>query len=455
MYGWLRKDDAGRQLPALLLLAVLLRGAVLWFQPAAMDADPDAYRTLAVTLAQHGVFGTVDSEGVAHPTAFRPPLYSWLLSWLVVEDQLPSGRVALLHLALGVATVLGTYLLGRRLIGRAAWLAALLVLVDPVLLVQSTQVMTETLAVALAVGAWLAWVWLCDRLTLRGRWYSAAGVFAALLALAFLCRPTFIVWAALLCGSLVLWAAVRRVWQPVAACVVVLAVLGITVGLWTERNRRAVGHPVWATSHGGYTLLLGNNPLFYQYLRSPQRGFGSAWDAEPFHRAWARRVDGDPLAADFWQRTVAEPVAPPRVEDEVADDQAAYQAARQTIAREPRMFCYSVLVRIGRLWSPIPQTTAERGSASVAAVAVVYLLWWAALAGGVWRLGRRLWSAPWAAGLLLAVSLTAVHAVYWSNLRMRAPAVPWLALVAAGALAGRANAAPKGNAGQEGEPPGH
>src|SRR5690606_38740926 len=86
---------------------------------------------------------------------------------------------------------------------------------------------------------------------------------------------------------------------------------------------------------------------------------------------------------------------------------------------------------IGQLWSPIPHTTDQRSGAAVAAVAAFYLLWWLAIGYGIWRQGRRLLSTPWAAGLLLAVSLTAVHAVYWSNLRMRAPAVPWLALVAA------------------------
>jgi len=32
---------------------------------------------------------------------------------------------------------------------------------------------------------------------------------------------------------------------------------------------------------------------------------------------------------------------------------------------------------------------------------------------------------------LLAIALSGVHAVYWSNLRMRAPAIPWVALLAA------------------------
>jgi len=50
---------------------------------------------------------------------------------------------------------------------------------------------------------------------------------------------------------------------------------------------------------------------------------------------------------------------------------------------------------------------------------------------GVASLGRKLYSQPWLWGLLLCLSFTAMHAVYWSNLRMRAPLVPVVCLAAA------------------------
>jgi predicted outer membrane lipoprotein len=40
----------------------------------------------------------------------------------------------------------------------------------------------------------------------------------------------------------------------------------------------------------------------------------------------------------------------------------------------------------------------------------------------------------WLWGLLLAASFTAVHAVYWSNMRMRAPLMPVAALATAAAI---------------------
>jgi len=40
--------------------------------------------------------------------------------------------------------------------------------------------------------------------------------------------------------------------------------------------------------------------------------------------------------------------------------------------------------------------------------------------------------SPWLFGVVLAVGFSAVHAVYWTDLRMRAPLVPVVALLATG-----------------------
>ena len=42
---------------------------------------------------------------------------------------------------------------------------------------------------------------------------------------------------------------------------------------------------------------------------------------------------------------------------------------------------------------------------------------------------------PWLWGALLAATFTAVHAVYWTDMRMRAPLVPFVSLVAAAGAA--------------------
>lgn len=430
-----------RSVLVVLVVALVVRGGIAWLRFEEFSADPDAYRAIAITLAETGVFGLTDASGEPRATAFRPPLYPYLLSWLVGDGQLSSLAVATLHVLLGLVTVLCTLAAGWRLIGRASIVAALLVAVDPILLQQSTLVMTETLAAALASLVIWWWVVAVDR-TLNLR---SALLLGGWLALAFLCRPTFLVWA----GLLVLAPLVmrRRRWRRRAGSALLIgAVMAITVAGWTVRNARAVGEPVWATTHGGYTLLLANNPLFYEYLR--QNRFGRAWDAEPFLRAYRHRFEADPRRAAFWERYGSES-PPPRLDaaparsaersdpviSETEDDELAYQAALATIRRQPGMFLWSCVVRAGRLWSPLPHLTPERSWALVVAVGVYYIAVYFAIAIAAVRFGRFLLRSPWWPVWTLAIALTAVHAVYWSNLRMRAPAVPAIALVAAAAVA--------------------
>jgi hypothetical protein len=50
---------------------------------------------------------------------------------------------------------------------------------------------------------------------------------------------------------------------------------------------------------------------------------------------------------------------------------------------------------------------------------------------------------PWAWGLLMCLAFTAVHTVYWTDLRMRAPLIPFLGLLAGWGLARMAASGPE------------
>src|SRR6056297_75951 len=92
--------------------ALLVRGLVLLVSLAGygpfgdLSDDPDSYRLIAETLAEQGTFGIPGEGGTVDPTAFRPPLYPWLLSWLVRDGQLPAAAVAGLHAILGALTAI-------------------------------------------------------------------------------------------------------------------------------------------------------------------------------------------------------------------------------------------------------------------------------------------------------------------------------------------------------------
>jgi hypothetical protein len=47
------------------------------------------------------------------------------------------------------------------------------------------------------------------------------------------------------------------------------------------------------------------------------------------------------------------------------------------------------------------------------------------------RLPAKLVRLPWLWGILLCAVFTAVHALYWSDMRMRAPLMPFVCLVGA------------------------
>ncbi len=413
---------------------MFVRGAVGLASLESYSGDPDAYRAIASCLSSTGVYGLVGADDQPHATAFRPPLYPFVLSWITTDQGLSNRAVAVFHFLMGVATVALTFVACRRLLGERSpiWissLAAILVAIDPILVQQSRFVMTETLATMLVVATIVIW---CGRSKIQHDSIGSGLACGVLLSLAFLCRPTFLVWAALLSlGWLLIGVLRSRKRTMIAGCVMGATVL-VTVGLWTVRNQRAVGHPVWATTHGGYTLLLGNNPLFYDYLR--EGNFGRAWDAEPFLLAYTHRYDGDPNDEAFWHQDWQRQGTITRQVTEHEDDRVAYNAARSTIDREPAMFIKASIVRVGRLWTPLPHTTAERRAAGVWIVGTYYAVFYAAMFVGLWRQRRKVLGSDWWAVWALALTLSCVHAVYWSNLRMRAPIIPLMAIAAAAAL---------------------
>jgi 4-amino-4-deoxy-L-arabinose transferase-like glycosyltransferase len=405
----------------LLAAALAVRAGIMVAHPAPLDSDPDGYRNLARNLCQHATFG----HGTT-PTAYRPPLYPLTLAPCVALGPAATWAIAALHVVLGVATVWLVYRLGCHCgLGRYALLAAMLVACDPILLVQSTLVMTETLAAFLAALA----LWMLARAAGRPSCLLSMGAGASI-GLAALCRPTFLVWLGL---AAVVFPLFSGSW-PARARTAAAFAAGALVALapWAVRNQVQFGRPILGTTHGGFTLLLGNNPSFYEYLG--RRAWGEVWDSDRFNARWiGRMAAGGPGA-------------------ELENDRLAYGEAWRTICGQPRTFAYSCLVRAGRFWQLVPHrlraNEGPRRTASRWVVGLWYLAEFALAAVGVAALGvarskgRRLpgqsgpgrvtpWASVWCWGLLLALSLTAVHTVYWSNMRMRAPVAPVVALAAA------------------------
>lgn len=403
--GWL-------PLATLLVFTLLVRGGVLVGMRDQLKADPDGYRGIAESVLEHGVYGLQEGgNGSVQPTAFRSPLYPLLLTTVASGNgKVHLMDVVLLHLALGMATVAMVYWLARWWeLGRYGWLAAAMVACDPILLNQSTYVMTETLATFLAVLGLLC----LSRYHVKRSWWTA-GLAGGSLALAMLCRPTFAVWLAM--GSIVVLLVAPNWQRRVTSLATYALAVVVVVAPWGVRNYLVLGKPIVTTTHGGFTFALGNNELFYDYLR--QNDDKKPWDSAAYQADTALRF-GEGNSPDH----------------ELTKDRLYYRESLKFVRDRPGMFAYACAYRIGQLWNPLPHPSYEKESAARQRLRYAVCTWYVAIfllaTVGIFSLRGRLLSTPWVWGVLLCLSITAVHAFYWSNMRMRAPLMPGVCLLAA------------------------
>lgn len=413
-------ERIGRRADLLLLIAVALavRVVALGVWHERLRVDVDAYLALAAGIAEGNGFVAPES-GAA--TAYRPPLYPLLLAPFVKAGATALG-VAVLNLIAGVATVGLTWLLARRLdLQRGgAFVAGALVAVDPLLVQYTASAMTEVVFTAL-----VALLLVCLSVADSRKTAAPAMACGVVFGLTALCRPTVWPFGALLLA----WWLVRgrfvdrqRISVLLRSRPLWLGVLaaGVTVAPWVVRNTIVFGRPILTTTHGGYTLLLGNNPVFYRQV--VDRPWGTVWDDAP----------ADQRQAAWYERLKVEmtrelgPAA-----GEIERDQWMTARARLHIANEPTTFLRACWLRFRRFWNIVPLSAAAGGLPRVVlwAVGVFYAATFATMLAGLVRLTRAEWR-QWMPVVLLIVSVTALHLVYWSNTRMRAPLVPAIALLA-------------------------
>ncbi len=382
---------------AMVILAVLTRAAAMARRTAPFD-DPDNYLPLARSLAT-GVGFSLNG----HPTAYRPPLYPFMLAPLfaLLGDGAAWG-IAILHFALGAGTVALTAVAARGagLSPRRALIAAFLTACDPVLVWQSRSVMTET-PTAFLIAATLA------ALTCQGSRGPVLGGLA--LGLAALCRPSTLAGTMLVILAAFLVQPGTRQQRVVRGCLLSLTIV-IVLSPWTLRNLSVFGEPISTTTHGGYTLALANNPVYYrQVLHGPP---GRVWSGD-----------------DQWLWWDSVNTATAGMSEPESDRYLAATAWR--LARDqPVDFLRASGARLGRFWGFAPAASVYSGSVRWATIAWTVPVWIALIVGltpvEAWRWPRI--TAP-----LILVGLTLVHALFWTDLRMRAPIVPAIAVIAAGA----------------------
>lgn len=408
-------------------LAARIGAIVVWND--GLSEDRDGYLGIAHNLASGAGYS---SPGTAEPTAFRPPLYPILLS-LLFRLEPGTAAIGVLHVLLGTATVWLTYQLACRLGWKLGAIAAAgLVAVDPMLLRYSAYAMTETLFTFLVT---LLLVLMCRPDAIddnassppsgSGRALAAGVVFG----LSALCRPT--IWAfGGLFAVVWIWHRLRRpeITRTSGRRHLVhagLAVLGVAVTVlpWGVRNSAKLDRFLITTTHGGYTLLLGNNPRFYEDV--VQQPWGTVWDRD-------RLTD--------WQESLkaAKDGSAGEVESEIVRDRRLYNRALANIQAEPGMFLRACWLRFRRFWNVAPLNAAGQVKSRVITwgVGLYYSVMLFGLVVGLVRL-RNFPGPHWRTLLLLLAAFSFVHLFYWSNARMRAPLIPAIAVLSVAGLVPR------------------
>jgi 4-amino-4-deoxy-L-arabinose transferase-like glycosyltransferase len=401
------------------LLAVALRAGVMVRSSGSFE-DPDNYLQLARSLESGKGYSLA-----GRPTAYRPPLYPLMLAPLVkITGNRAWPGIAVLHLVLGAATVWLTASAARGwgLSPRRSLLAALIAAADPVLVWQSRAVMTETPS-AFLVALVLAG-------TSRGQRMGAVlgGLALGLLAL---CRPSGLVPAAIAIAAAIVLPPGNWKERTLRAGLLAATTLLCLVP-WIVRNTLVFGRPICTTTHGGYTLALANNPTYYHDVES-----GSADTVWTGSDQW-RWFD----AVNRATAGMTEPEADRYLQDSVI------RVARN----RPAEFGWAVVHRLRHFWSPAPSAAVySRGMRWACLVWTVPL--WLAFALGLTR--PKLWRWPQIVAPLVCLGFTLIHAFYWTDMRMRAPLVPAIALVAASASISRSGRAFWRRAVLFGAPKGH
>ena len=141
-----------------------------------------------------------------------------------------------------------------------------------------------------------------------------------------------------------------------------------------------------------------------------------------------------------WQQSLEAEMADerPAIVSEPQRDRWMSARAWETIEEQPVLFLRSCLTRLLRFWNPVPLNTPDRPVSVFLALGVG--IFSAGLFAGViasavrFRITALPHEGDWLTrcAWCLIISMTLVHLIYWSNIRMRTPLEPFLALLVIG-----------------------
>ncbi len=418
-----------------LLLALLLRvGFVLATRPYPLVGDALDYNRHAQSIAQTGHYPRSIDGPDGGPTAFRPPLYPYFLApiYAVASTRHAVDFARLAQALLGVAIVGLVGLLSWRLWGRRVALIALaLASVSPPLIVVGGALLSETLFVALELAACLSV--LQARTSRRWlRWIALAGVLCGLAALTRSIGIAMLVPIALSLAVAGLTGKARG--RAAISTATLLTAFALTLAPWTVRNALVLHSftPVstegGATLAGGYNATVGRQPPSETVWTLPD--FADLY-WQPRFRAQALRTRTAPgLTPSAWRTRVAEPTLDRRLRA-AAGGYAFHHplyALKRTTFDAAAVFG---LLGPRRVPFSFEEQALAKPAALNAAAYSFYIVFGLAIIGALAKKARRAPLWLWCVPVVLLLPGVFIESIT----RLRAPADPFLIILAALALA--------------------
>jgi 4-amino-4-deoxy-L-arabinose transferase-like glycosyltransferase len=322
----------------------------------------------------------IAEEGLLSEKAgtFRPPLYPLLIAWCYETFDSPIVSLRLIQVVLSTATCWFLFGIAKELYGPTAGvLAGTIFSLYPLCVFFSAVLMAETL---LLFCTGLVY-WCLNRYCMFPNFMRAISI-GICLALGALCKPVMLVWLPGLL-AVIYWKCENR--SRLMHAFSVLISLFIIILPWTVRNAYVTNHVVPISTNTGINFLVGNEPGSTGYYR-----------------------DG----IDYW--AMANEIADYE-DDPVIRDTKVIRAVIKGVWREPFGFFRMGVVKVLLLWNPL----IEDGSWFQRLV-ILFTSGPLLLVGilGVWKI--RSHPLIWCATLFI-VSLTIVHAVFFSHVRFRLP----------------------------------
>ena len=399
-----------RWLWIILALTLLGRGAFLVLFSDRLTLDVAGYDDYAVNVIERGDFTRyADRDGDSD----LPPLYPFLLAAIYKTLGRDPVAVAIVQIGFDLLTVVLLFLIGRRILGETVGLlgAAFFGLYPYLLFQNLTANDTAVFILLLTLGIWLA-----IRAGESHHWWDAAlqGIVFGLAALTKTFTLLILPFVALI------WWRAANLRDAVRLSAITAAAVILVIAPWVVRNSRLHDSFVLISTNGGSNLHQGNNACVADYL---SRG----WDAQ-----WV-----DCLAT------------PPAGMNESELDRWHRNQALDYLSAHPGAWPGLFGTKLAVLWSPaimpydVPpsasldsDTVLQYNSTAFQAARVVHLLYFTPLLilGVIGLMLSLRDHRP--VGMLIAIFLvvTANYVLFHPSTRYRAPADPFLFLLAAYSL---------------------